>query len=355
MVTKGPPRGKLGTQTRENYKRKLREEAKDRQDVGRKIALDTKREQNRRSKSVYFGIMGHGSQFNAVQDLMMSTFALPRNVKVVTLTIPGTALTGLPKSFHIFHAILKHLSAECLEDLFRSDSYGTELRQYMSRMLVDSNEFVNVGMNLYEGVCPDMLLNATMNHHPDMAFARYMKHGTNVNTRWVDQEAQLASYDVYPDDFSFLFLKRKGNDRPMTVQELPPLADQSDFDKLLAKGYAYMTAYKMLYSHEDMDVDPGLMSRYFDAAYTLSTFVRRECTDVSKMYHVLVFACRSPVFFDAGLSEILFEGDFMNIDANSFVQRNASNNVRRAMVPRSPSNQNARFGKCDPTRVWMLS
>jgi len=44
----------------------------------------------------------------------------------------------------------------------------------------------------------------------------------------------------------------------------------------------------------------------------------------------------------------------MNIDADAFVQRNASSNVRRAMVPRSPSNQNARFGKCDPTKVWMM-
>jgi hypothetical protein len=348
-----PPRGKLGTRTRETYTKKRRDESADRQQAERRKVLGTKREQIRRSNSIYYGIMGHGAQFNAIQDLVTSNFALPPNVKVVTLTIPGAALMGMPKSFHVFHAILKHLSIECLEDLFRPDSYGHELRQYMSRVLVESNEFGNVGINLYEGLCPDMLLNATMNHYPDMTFQQYMKHGTNVKTRWVNREPQLAPYRVSPDDFSFLFLKRKGDDRPLTVGELPPLADQSDFDALLATGYEPLTAQKMLYSHEAMDVDPDLMRRYFDAAYTLSTFVRKECTDVSNMYHIIVFACRSPMFFDAGLREVLFNGNFMNIDANAFVQRNASNNVRRATVPRSPQMQNAAFEKCDPTRIWI--
>lgn len=354
MVSR-PPRGKLGVPTRNNRINKLREETRERQDTRRRETIDVRREQTRRSRSVYYGIMGHGAQFNAVQDLVTSNFILPRNVNVVTLTIPGAALVGYPKSFHVFHAILKHLSVDCLEDLFRADSYGTELRQYMSRMLVDSNEFGNVGMSLYEGgkACPDMLLNAAINHRPGMAFSKYMKHGTNVQTRWVDQEPELAQYAVYPDDYSFLFLKRKGDDRPLAVQELPPLSDKEDFDNLLAYGYDADVARKMLYSHEDMDVDPGLMNRYFDATYTLSTFVRKECTDVSNTYNIIVFACRSPMYFDAAARQVLFGGDFMNIDANVFVRRNASNDVHRAMVARSPSNQNARFARCDPTRIWI--
>lgn len=349
MAPPPPPRGKLGTRTRNNYTRKRSNESDDRQQVERQKALDAKRH----SRSIYYGIMGHGSQFNAVQDLVTSTFALPPNVRVVTLTIPGEAFVGYPKSFHIFHAILKHLSVECLEDLFRTDSYGTELRQYMSRMLVDSKEFGNVGMNLYERTCPDMLLNATMNHYPDTVFSQYAKHGIDIRDRWVDQEPELAQFAVFPDDYSFLFMKRRGYDRPLKVDELPPIAEDDVFAGLLAKGYRPEVAIKMTYSHEDMDVDPALMRRYFDMAYTLSTFVRKECTDVSKMYNVIVFACRSPVFFDAAARQVLFGGNFMNINTNAFVQRNASNNVRRAMVPRSPSNQNARFSKCNPTFIWI--
>lgn len=340
--------------TVQNYAKTRREETDARQQAERQKALRSKKSQNRRSRSVYYGIMGHGAQFNAVQGLTTATFALPANVHVVTLTIPGAALVGYPKSFHVFHAILKHLSIECLEDLFRPDSYGTELRRFMSRILIDSNEFGNVGMHLYEGgkACPNMLLNTTLNHRPGMAFAPFMKRGVNVQDRWVDQAPELATYSVYPDEYSFLFLKRKGDDRPLTVSELPPMADQSDFDSLLASGYEPLTAQKMLYSHEDMDVDSKLMSRYFDAAYTLSTFVRNECTDVSNTYNVIVFACRSPMYFDAEANELLF-GNFMNINANAFVRNDASNDARRQIVPRSRANQNARFGKCDPTKIWI--
>lgn len=344
------------TATFESLKKKRQDETERRQQEARQTVLSVRRTNMvRRSESVYYGIMGHGAQFNAVQDLVAATFALPRNVKVVTLTIPGTTLFGNPKSFHVFHAILKNLSVECLEDLFRSDSYGTELRQYMSRMLVESKEFENVGMNLYEGTCPDMLLNATMNHYPHglQAFHPYMKQGTNVQSRWVDQPPELAKYAIYPDDYSFLFLKRKGNERPLTVDELPPLPTEEEYQNLLAIGYGSATARKMMYSHGHMDVDDGLMSRYFDTAYTLSTFVRTECTDVSKMYHIIVFACRSPMYFDSNANELIFGGEFMDIDASAFVERNASSNVRRAMVPRSPEMQNARFNKCDPTRIWI--
>jgi hypothetical protein len=338
--------------TVQNYTQKRREETDARQQADRQKALGAKKAQNRRSRSIYYGIMGHGAQFNAVQGLTTATFALPSNVRVVTLTIPGAALVGYPKSFHVFHAILKHLSVECLEDLFRSDSYGTELRRFMSRMLVDSNEFGNVGMHLYEGRCPNMLLNTTMNHRPGMAFAPFMKRGVDVQDRWVDQAPELATYSVFPDEYSFLFLKRKGDDRPLTVSELPPIADNDDFAQLLAAGYPPEVATKMLYSHEDMDVDPKLMSRYFDSAYTLSTFVRNECTDVSNTYHVIVFACRSPMYFDAEANELLF-GNFMNINADAFVRNDASNDARRQIVPRSRANQNAQFARCDPTKIWI--
>jgi hypothetical protein len=174
----------------------------------------------------------------------------------------------------------------------------------------------------------------------------YAKGHLSTMDRWIDRPTELRHLDMAPDAFPFILLRRPETEPPVLPPAFPRHEDY--LGNLRRTGGDASAAYKMTYADETYQVDHGLMTRYFDAVFRLSTFIERECRDPFKIHNVVVFACRSPMYYDAQ-SQTFTMGDYMNVDSNVFIRneirKQASANYQNHMAV----NLNNRTGRrCDP-------
>lgn len=289
------------------------------------------------------GITAHGSQINDDQLLDTLLLSLPSNVKVITITVPGAALMGTNMSFYRFYAMIKSLDSECLLRLFQDDADGKAMRIYMTKLFSEDGTFGNTMFTLYTKTFPEMIL-STLYAPGSGVFDRYAKTNIPVHDRWIDRPVELMGTHMEPDYFPFILIDRDAADEPID----PPQTRPTPLDwQRYPNAPSISAAHKATYATEEYQVSHPLMERYFDAVFRLSTFIRRECTNPRIQYNVLVFACRSPMYFDAKTGTLL-QGDYMDIDSDAFVrgemQRKASRNYLDYM------NLNVKEDHCNPLR-----
>lgn len=300
----------------------------------RKNALNKLRRQARyqpnKRRTVFVGLTAHGSQINDVRFLDTLLFSLPPNVKILTITIPGTELLGTNMSFYRFYAMIKSLAADCLIKLFQDDADGKTMRQYMTRLFSEDGTFTNTRFTLYTETFPEMVL-STLYAPGSGVFDRYAKTHVPIHDRWIERPIELMKTTMSPDYLPFILIERDAADGPIA----PPATRPTPLDfQRYPNAPSISAAHKATYATEQYHVSPPLMTRYFDAVFRLSSFIRRECTNPLIQYNIAVFACRSPMYFDAN-KQTLLQGDYMNIDHDVFVrkeiERNASRNYRNYM------------------------
>lgn len=292
--------------------------------------------------SVTLGFTAHGNQINDTEFLDTLTFRLPSNVRVILFTIPGAALWAARNAFFVFHAMIKHLSQSCLKDMFADDASGVEVRRFMSEAFASQEGSANVSFNLYRGECPELILSTSQNPGARGPFSQYKKSHLDDHAKWIDRPSELEGTTLTPDDFPFLFLKRRSRDPPVPMSMLPVHHDASRYNR---GGLSSDAMHQLSYANEAFAVDPGLMTSYFDRVFRLSTFIGSECTDRNKDYNVIVFSCRVPMYYDPS-TRTFEQGDFMDIDSNVFVQRNRARNRAFTYVDRGRNRYN--LGICDP-------
>lgn len=313
----------------------------------------------------FLGITAHGSQMNDVDTLDTLFIRIPDNVKVITLTIPGELLGGNLLAFHAFNQIIKHFTSDCLVDLFRDDAKGYKVRQEVTEEL--TGDLTNVDLHLYNGVCPEMVLNTLHDARSTSVFRKYNKGDRSPLNKWIEPPPILRNTAFHPDFFPFVYLKRLDTQAPNRYP--PKLPDAEDIrGHLIAMGAAQATlndrpffcpaAMKLAYANDTFDVDEPLMRTYFDSIFTLSTFIKNECHDPTKLYNVIVFACRMPMYYDAASRSLVQAADPMAIDAEVFIRKEhpMSRNYSYMNI-----NTDKRVGKCpirrggprnDPELPW---
>lgn len=301
-----------------------------------------------RNPEYYYGLTAHGSQVNDINAFDTLFISLPPNVRVITITIPGQALYGNVKSFHIFYSMLKNLSSSCLQKLFEDSLDGVEMRKFMTRIYENSGEFQNVDFRYYTGQCPEMIL-STLSDSRTGVFSKYHKGDDPSVDKFIERPVELDSIQYESDAFPFILLKRRAKDPPLT--QFPALPTVQDMLKFKAMGFAEAEAWRATYATDDFDVDPNLMTKYFDTVFTLSTFIRREY-DRTKTQNFVIFACRTPLFFDVPTRTLTQAPLPQNIPRNAFLkaEKNRNRNSRYMNLDYDTVDQNARMlsSRCHP-------
>lgn len=296
----------------------------------------------------FYGLTAHGSQVNDINAFDTLFISLPSNVRVITITVPGEALYGNTKSFHIFYSMLKNLSSTCLKKLFEDSLDGVEMRKFMTRIYENSGEFQNVAFRYYTGECPQMIL-STLHDSRTGVFSQYHKGDDPTIDKFIDRPVELGAVDYDEDAFPFIFLKRRAKDPPVT--KYPPPPTEQDMLKFKAMGFEEAEAWRATYATEDFDVDPNLMTKYFDSVFTLSTFIQREY-DRNKIQNFVIFACRTPLFFDVPTKTLTQAPLPQNIPKNAFIkgERNRNRNSKYMNLDYNTVNQNDRMysSRCHP-------
>jgi len=315
----------------------------------RKRAKNTEvRRASERYPAYYYGLTAHGSQVNDINSFDTWFISLPPNVKVITITVPGQALYGNVKSFHIFYSMLKNLSSTCLETLFEDSVDGLEMRKFMTRIYENSGEFQNVSFRFYTGQCPEMIL-STLNDSRTGIFTKYHKGNDPSVDKFIERPEELDSIQYTPDVFPFIFLKRRGKDAP--ASQFPALPTVDDMLKFKDMGFTEAEAWRATYASDDFDVDDSLMTRYFDTVFRLSTFIRQEYNR-TRQQNFVVFACRTPLFFNVATRTLTQTPLPENIPRNAFIkaEKNRNKNSRYMNLNYDETQQNSRMlsSRCHP-------